>query len=418
MLTRFKPKSEFSKNVLTLMTGTTIAQAIPIAISPILTRIYTPEDFGVFALYMAIVSLLAVFSTGQYNLAIMLPKYEKSAINIVGLSLLINVIFSIFIFFIIVILFDFFQSLLGGNSLGNFLYLIPFSVFLIGCYQTLNYWLNRKKQYKALSSNKVIQSLTGSTSSVALGIEDFGKDGLIISQILAQAIVVALLIKKTRIMFLIQRIQKLKVLGLANRYIKFPKITMMQSLFSTSTAQLPVVIISSFFSIQDAGFYSLANRVIASPINIVSSSFFQVFYQSFTTEKNKLNFYKTKFLKINLILLPIFILLWFFLEPLFGFVFGKEWVVAGVYSQILLPLLYMKFLSNLFTTTTYLYYEKQMENFVLSVLITISAIFSLVAGVILDSVVFALIAMTISNSSIILFKLYRSYIFIKKDNNC
>ena len=49
MLDKLKPKSEFSRNVLTLMTGTTIAQAIPIAISPILTRIYTPEDFGVFA---------------------------------------------------------------------------------------------------------------------------------------------------------------------------------------------------------------------------------------------------------------------------------------------------------------------------------------------------------------------------------
>ena len=77
MLTKLKSKSEFSKNVLTLMTGTTIAQAIPIAISPILTRIYTPEDFGVFALYLSIVSILVVFTTGQYDLAIMLPKYEK-----------------------------------------------------------------------------------------------------------------------------------------------------------------------------------------------------------------------------------------------------------------------------------------------------------------------------------------------------
>jgi len=50
MINKLKLKSEFAKNVLTLMTGTTIAQAIPIAISPILTRIYTPEDFGVFAL--------------------------------------------------------------------------------------------------------------------------------------------------------------------------------------------------------------------------------------------------------------------------------------------------------------------------------------------------------------------------------
>jgi O-antigen/teichoic acid export membrane protein len=67
VLNKLKPKSEFSRNVLTLMTGTTIAQAIPIAISPILTRIYTPEDFGMFALYMSTASLFSVIATGRYE---------------------------------------------------------------------------------------------------------------------------------------------------------------------------------------------------------------------------------------------------------------------------------------------------------------------------------------------------------------
>ena len=103
-----------------------------------------------------------------------------------------------FLLFVIFIFFNFFQSLLDENSLGYFLYLIPLSVFLIGCYNTLNYWLNRKKQYKTLSTNKVAQSFTSSTSSITFGIQDFGKDGLIISQLLAQAVVVALLIKKIK----------------------------------------------------------------------------------------------------------------------------------------------------------------------------------------------------------------------------
>ncbi len=74
MLQKLKPKSEFSRNVLTLMTSTTIAQAIPLAISPILTRLYTPSDFGIFALYMSISSIISVVVTGRYELAIMLPK--------------------------------------------------------------------------------------------------------------------------------------------------------------------------------------------------------------------------------------------------------------------------------------------------------------------------------------------------------
>jgi len=81
MLTKFKPKSEFSRNVLTPMTGTTITQAIPIAISPILTRIYTPEDFGVLALFVAITAIFGGIANGRYELATMLPKKDKYGIG-------------------------------------------------------------------------------------------------------------------------------------------------------------------------------------------------------------------------------------------------------------------------------------------------------------------------------------------------
>ncbi len=76
-----KPRSEFSRNVLTLMTGTTIAQAIPIAISPILTRIYTPEDFGMLALFIAITAIFGSIANGRYELATMLPKKDRYGIG-------------------------------------------------------------------------------------------------------------------------------------------------------------------------------------------------------------------------------------------------------------------------------------------------------------------------------------------------
>ena len=90
MINKLKPKSEFSRNVLTLMTGTTIAQAIPIAISPILTRIYTPEEFGVFALYLSIIMLFSSLVAGKYELSILIPKHDKNAKNLVLLSISIS----------------------------------------------------------------------------------------------------------------------------------------------------------------------------------------------------------------------------------------------------------------------------------------------------------------------------------------
>ena len=98
MINKLKPKSEFSRNVLTLMTGTTIAQAIPIAISPILTRIYTPEEFGIFALYMAFISIGAAIVTGKYEMAILLPKRNEYAKYLVVISIFLTTCFSILLY--------------------------------------------------------------------------------------------------------------------------------------------------------------------------------------------------------------------------------------------------------------------------------------------------------------------------------
>ena len=103
MLNKLKPKSEFSKNVLTLMTGTTIAQAIPIAISPILTRIYTPEDFGVLALFVAITTIFGTIANGRYELAIMLPKKDEDAINIFALGFIITCFISLILLILVLI---------------------------------------------------------------------------------------------------------------------------------------------------------------------------------------------------------------------------------------------------------------------------------------------------------------------------
>ncbi len=95
MHNRFQPQSEFSKNVLTLMTGSTLSQAIPIAISPILTRLYTPEDFGLYAIFIAIITIFGTIVSGRYELAIMLPENDEHAINIFGLGILITIFMTV-----------------------------------------------------------------------------------------------------------------------------------------------------------------------------------------------------------------------------------------------------------------------------------------------------------------------------------
>ena len=105
-------KSEFNRNVLTLMTGTTIAQAIPIAITPILTRIYTPEDFGVFALFIAIASIFGTIVNGRYELAIMLTRKDEDAINIFALGFIITFVISLILLILVLVFNNYFVKFL------------------------------------------------------------------------------------------------------------------------------------------------------------------------------------------------------------------------------------------------------------------------------------------------------------------
>ena len=139
MHNRFQPKSEFSQNVLTLMTGSTLSQAIPNAVSPILTRIYKPEDFGLYAVYIAIITILGTVVSGRYELAIMLPKKDEDAINIFALGLLITVLMTAFTTILVITFNEYIANLLNNQELKYWLYIVPASIFLMGCHNILIY---------------------------------------------------------------------------------------------------------------------------------------------------------------------------------------------------------------------------------------------------------------------------------------
>ena len=125
-----KIKSEYSKNIITLLSGNALAQAIPIAISPILTRLYTPEDFGVVALFGSISVLFGSIVNAQYESAIVLPRKNDDAYSIASLSLLIATVFSIILFIVILIFHDCIVDILGTEEISLWLYFIPLVVHL------------------------------------------------------------------------------------------------------------------------------------------------------------------------------------------------------------------------------------------------------------------------------------------------
>lgn len=384
MINKLKPKSEFSRNVLTLMTGTTIAQAIPIAISPILTRIYTPEDFGIFALFLAIASIFGSIVNGRYELAIMLPKKNENAINVVALGLVIAVFIS-FILLILVIFFkNYFIIILRNKEIGIWLYFIPVTVFFIGLFNILSYWNNRKKYYKDIANATIIKSIILSIIQLFIGILKPGVAGLISGQIISNMFANMKLIKNIfKDKALLYKINKTKIIALAKKYRDFPKFSMPAILANSLSQNLTNILISSFYNVTTLGFYSLVQRVLGVPSALVGSAIGQVFFQQATQEKQEtgkaIKTFNSTLKKLTIIGLLLFGILFFTVEHLFVFVFGEKWRIAGVYAHILLPLFFIRFLSST-VSAILIVFEKQKKELLINFLLIFTSIMLIIVA--------------------------------------
>lgn len=340
MISKFKPRSEFSRNISTLVKGTLIAQAIPILISPILTRIYTAEDFGVFALFVAIVGFIAVIASGRYEQAIMLPKYDKYAINIFVLSLMLICLTSIFSFIIIFIFKEEILHLLNNDLLGNWLYFIPITVFFVALFNLLTNYNNRTKDYKDIAKASVIKSLILAIAQILIGFFKNGFVGLILGQVLAQIFANLKLGKNVlKNKTLLRKISFYNILVLSKKHINFLKYNMPHALLGNISSNLPIYIFTPFFGSAVVGKYSLALMIVLTPMSIIATSTAKVYNQKLTELYNKKeNVYIFTFNIIKSLLKKIlvpFIVFILFAPQIFEIVFGTQWVDSGEYMQIL-----------------------------------------------------------------------------------
>ncbi|MNY86195.1 Lipopolysaccharide biosynthesis protein WzxC [compost metagenome] len=389
------PKSAYARNVLTLMTGTSLAQAIPIAVSPILTRLYSPEEFGLFALYIAVVSIAAVLVTGRYEQAILLPRKERDALHIAALVILLSAVVSVFLLLMVLLFKQHIADLLGNPKLAPLLYWVPISTCLMGVYQGMTYWSNRKAQYKRLAISRTLQSCSSAVAQ--LSYSRAGEAGLMAGQVTGQFLATTALAhmiwREDKGLIFSLRLPRMK--ALAKKYINFPKYLIAAHGFNTASGQMPVLLLSTLFNASTAGFFTLTQRVLGAPISLVATALGDVFRQeaskAYAHQGNcKLIYIKT-FKRLFLIsFLPFFI--FFFAAPsFFGWVFGEHWRIAGEYAQILVPKFFFDFvagpLSGMFMIA-----EKQRLDLLWQVGLISIAASSILLGFWLSDVKWALIA--------------------------
>ena len=268
--------SEFYKNVITLVGGSTIATAIPVIITPILSRLFTPDEFGALAVFISLALILSSFSTGRFELAVVL-------------SILTSFVFCIICLIIIIIFVHWIAITLNfeGQLPRIFLYLIPFTVFMLSLTQVFNYQLVRKKRFKAISGSNVVKTAT--VPGVQLSLYNYSSSGLTSGFIFGSTfgtLVFGYFALKNTSLFS-QRYKKSLFKKLALLYSDFPKYSAPHSFTNTTSSNLPQLLLSSFFTPAVTGAYAFSTRICFTPIRLLSASVHQVFSQSISEQYNQ-----------------------------------------------------------------------------------------------------------------------------------
>jgi O-antigen/teichoic acid export membrane protein len=348
-------KKEFVRNVLTLITGSAISQVVIYASILVLTRLFSTELFGIYILFTSSILLLKPIVSLQLELAIVLPKKDEEAINIFALTTIVLLVLSVLLFLIILIFKNSILSFFEIEKLTYFIYLIPVSTFLFGFISTLNYWNNRTKSFKNIAKGNIVKSSTLGISQIATGASKFNSLGLVPGMILGQITQIILLLKNSfsSLDKLKKEISFNKMILLAKKYKDIPKFNTLISFLNTLSNEIPVLMITKYFGLANAGIYGLAIKVGRAPSGIVQDSVSQVFFNKaseiYNTDKNLTEIISKTFknlLKIGLLIfIPLFIIS-FYLD----IVFGKDWYQVGIYLRVLIPWLFIMFLSSPLTS--------------------------------------------------------------------
>lgn len=257
-----------------LLLGSTVAaQAITLLSLPLVTRLYSPSDFGAFATYSAIVGTAGVIACGRMELAIPLPADKNDARDIGATALAILVIFSAITLVICLCVW------LAFDRIPLFVLLVPLGVFSAGLLSIGQYLLIRAKNFTVVAKARIVQSLVSSCVQIIGGIAPIGAWGLYSSQVGGN--VAAFLVQSSiemRLSNCIHAISRLTVFRMLSKYKDYWRYSAPEALTNTAAIQAPLVLIAANSSTQEAGYLLLAMKLLQIPVSLVAGSISQVYY--------------------------------------------------------------------------------------------------------------------------------------------
>lgn len=335
-------KSEIVRSVATLSVGSVVSQLIPVLMSLVLARLYTPQNYGDFGIFINCVGILAVFTCGRYEYAIVRPKREVDALNLMALAAMIAVGVSLLTLAVFAV-----GTGLKIAAVANFpcKYGLPLMLLFMAAFQILNNYALRLEKYKTITTSNILKSVMQALVRTGLGLYHIGT-GLIIGAVAGWAGGCTAYVSETKRLGSLRRCFSWKRIGeLAVRYKNFPCYLMPGNLLSALANNLPVLILAAFYAKESIGYFSMALALLYLPVTYIGVSIGQVFYKKASVwQTEATNRLARRFFLFSAVLaMLMFAVLLVGGQSLFRFLLGEQWGTVGLYSLYLSPWLMLVF---------------------------------------------------------------------------
>lgn len=400
--------SELARNSAKLLSANVLAQVVGLLVYPVLTRMYAPDDFGLLNLFLSMGGVLALVASAEYQYAILLPKEQKSAAAIwqVGMMCVLGVSL------VVVLSIPFAEpiaAMFNAPLLASWYWALPIYVMLIGTWSLLNYWLSRGKQFGTVGRFQVTQTLANAGGKIALGAAGFLRGGLIMSALIGPLAGLLSCVNKIKTSWReLMRIDRGECGRMAREYKKFPAFSLPRALVNNVSGNLGLWMLTPVFGLEAVGYFGMAVTLAFRPLNVISSSLYQVLFQRTSERVQNREHIKDMFRqfvqKMGVLVGMVFAALYWVLPMLCRWLLSDGWEETGELIQLMLPWLFFSmlvapicFLSDVF--------QKQKIGLLFEVLLVTMRAVGLLMGILMNDFHLAILAYGMGSALVIMAQL-------------
>lgn len=328
-----------------------MAQSVLVLALPILTRLYSPEDFSLLAVYASSLGLVAVVACLRYNIAIPIPQDDSDGMALLVISLLSALTISVLVAIPVLLAPQAITTALGQPRLEQYIWMLPVGIFFAASYDALQYWASRIKRFSLITHTRMTRACGGTGAQLGIGYADPSPFGLICGYLVLSGLgIVGLLSSLIRNdLAILRTLSPKKISEQARKNYRYPAYSVPEALLNTASVELPTILIAALAAGPEAGFLMLAIRVMGMPMALLGSSVAQVYLTEARIKQNEgtlTDFTRSTMWTLFKIGAPVLLTAGATAPFAFPIIFGSEWEQAGRLVAWMTPCFILQFVAS------------------------------------------------------------------------